>query len=222
MAFRRPTGHAFGVSLAASQDRASSATDGALTPLPASTRRPPPASAQRDALLALVDAHAAVVVVGDAGAGKTTAVPSFLADGGWCGGGLAVIVAVASPRAALLAAHTAAEAAGEAVGGAVGYAVAYEDVCTPVSLVVWVGVERVFEATARPTNPPLPLHPRASPASSTSPTTLCSPPSALTPCSRPQPPSWSMTLTRGRPPLLTPRSRCYPASPPAAPTCACC
>ena len=138
MSFRRPTGSAFGVSLAAA-DRASAPDPDAPARLPGVTAaaaaagaggRPSPALAARDAFLTLVDAHAAVVVVGDPGAGKTTVLPRFLVEAGWGGGGQAVVVAAPSQAAALAAAHAA--AGGEGVGREVGYAVDYEDVCVPV------------------------------------------------------------------------------------------
>ena len=97
----------------------------------AARRRALPIAAHRDEVLYCVERHQTTVVVGHTGCGKTTQIPQFLRDGGWCRGGRAV--AVTQPRrvAAQTVAQRVAEEVGCALGDVVGYAIRFEDVCTP-------------------------------------------------------------------------------------------
>ena len=85
----------------------------------------------RDAILFLVETRATTVLVGQTGCGKTTQVPQYLADAGWCAGGR--MVACTQPRrvAAQTIAARVAEEMGTPLGQDVGYAVRFENVCTP-------------------------------------------------------------------------------------------
>jgi ATP-dependent RNA helicase DDX35 len=80
-----------------------------------------PAARHRRELLYLVERHAAVLVVGETGSGKTTQLPQFLLQAGWGRAGRTVCVAVPRPLAARRAAERVAEellaAAAEADGG---------------------------------------------------------------------------------------------------------
>ena len=53
----------------------------------ATQRRRLPIFRCRDAILYLVETRATVVLVGQTGCGKTTQVPQYLAEAGWCAGG---------------------------------------------------------------------------------------------------------------------------------------
>ena len=85
----------------------------------------------RDAILFLVETRATTVLVGQTGCGKTTQVPQYLAEAGWCAGGR--MVACTQPRrvAAQTIAARVAEEMGTPLGQDVGYAVRFENVCTP-------------------------------------------------------------------------------------------
>ena len=85
----------------------------------------------RDAILFLVETRATTVLVGQTGCGKTTQVPQYLAEAGWCAGGR--MVACTQPRrvAAQTIAARVAEEMGTPLGQDVGYAVRFESVCTP-------------------------------------------------------------------------------------------
>ena len=94
-------------------------------------RRALPIAAHADELMYCVEKHQTTVVVGHTGCGKTTQIPQYLRDGGWCGGG--ATVAVTQPRrvAAQTVAQRVAEEVGCVIGDTVGYAIRFEDVCTP-------------------------------------------------------------------------------------------
>ena len=94
-------------------------------------RRALPIAAHADELMYCVEKHQTTVVVGHTGCGKTTQIPQYLRDGGWCGGGASV--AVTQPRrvAAQTVAQRVAEEVGCVIGDTVGYAIRFEDVCTP-------------------------------------------------------------------------------------------
>ena len=84
----------------------------------------------RDAILFLVETRATTVLVGQTGCGKTTQVPQYLAEAGWCAGGR--MVACTQPRR--VAAQTIAARVAEEMGTPsvrMGYAVRFENVCTP-------------------------------------------------------------------------------------------
>ena len=85
----------------------------------------------RDAILYLVETRATTVLVGQTGCGKTTQVPQYLVEAGWCSGGR--MVACTQPRrvAAQTVAGRVAEEMGTTLGEDVGYAVRFENVCTP-------------------------------------------------------------------------------------------
>ena len=55
-------------------------------------RRALPIAAHAHELMYCVEKHQTTVVVGHTGCGKTTQIPQYLRDGGWCGGGASVAV----------------------------------------------------------------------------------------------------------------------------------
>ena len=92
-------------------------------------RRALPIAAHREELLYCIENHQTLVVVGHTGCGKTTQIPQYLRDAGWCASSS---VAVTQPRrvAAQTVAVRVAEEVGCVLGDAVGYAIRFEDVCT--------------------------------------------------------------------------------------------
>ncbi|KAL1633782.1 hypothetical protein SLS56_002661 [Neofusicoccum ribis] len=87
-----------------------------------------PIARHRDALLYLIETFPVTIVVGHTGSGKTTQIPQFLDQAGWCAGGK--LMAVTQPRrvAATSVAARVAEEMGCNLGQDVGYSIRFEDV----------------------------------------------------------------------------------------------
>ncbi|KAK9901246.1 hypothetical protein WJX75_002237 [Coccomyxa subellipsoidea] len=94
-------------------------------------RRRLPVFQHRREVLYLVEHHATVIIVGETGSGKTTQIPQYLLEAGWCSHGR--MVACTQPRrvAAMTVAARVAEETGSLLGQAVGYGIRFEDVSTP-------------------------------------------------------------------------------------------
>eukprot|EP00055_Hartaetosiga_balthica_P013816 m.72619 g.72619 ORF g.72619 m.72619 type:complete len:696 (-) comp8390_c0_seq2:133-2220(-) len=86
-----------------------------------------PVYKHREEILYMLDTYQTVVIVGETGSGKTTQVPQYLYEAGWCNAGRSV--ACLQPRrvAATSVAHRVAEERGEPVGKTVGYCVRFDD-----------------------------------------------------------------------------------------------
>jgi ATP-dependent RNA helicase DDX35 len=105
-----------------------------------------PIAKHRDALLYLIETNAVTIIVGQTGSGKSTQIPQFLEQGGWCEDGKIIAVTQVSrtrpsdqttttananqPRrvAATTVALRVAEEVGCEVGKEVGYSIRFEDV----------------------------------------------------------------------------------------------
>ncbi|KAK0661795.1 putative ATP-dependent RNA helicase DHX35-like protein [Lasiodiplodia hormozganensis] len=87
-----------------------------------------PIARHREALLYLVETFPVTIVVGHTGSGKTTQIPQFLDQAGWCAEGK--LMAVTQPRrvAATSVAARVAEEMGCNLGQDVGYSIRFEDV----------------------------------------------------------------------------------------------
>ncbi|KAK9844106.1 hypothetical protein WJX81_004664 [Elliptochloris bilobata] len=94
-------------------------------------RRRLPVFEHRREILYLVEHHAVTVIVGETGSGKTTQIPQYLLEAGWCASGR--MVACTQPRrvAAMTVAARVAEETGGVLGREIGYAIRFEDVSTP-------------------------------------------------------------------------------------------
>ncbi|ESR62699.1 hypothetical protein CICLE_v10014624mg [Citrus x clementina] len=81
----------------------------------------------RTAILYLVETHAATIIVGETGSGKTTQIPQYLKEAGWADGGR--VIACTQPRrlAVQAVASRVAEEMGVKVGEEVGYTIRFED-----------------------------------------------------------------------------------------------
>ncbi|KAM7188042.1 P-loop containing nucleoside triphosphate hydrolase protein [Rhypophila sp. PSN 637] len=92
-----------------------------------------PIAKHRDALLYLIETNPVTIVVGQTGSGKSTQIPQFLEQAGWCSDGK--IIGVTQPRrvSATTLAIRVAEEAGCEVGKEVGYSIRFEDVTSPVT-----------------------------------------------------------------------------------------
>ncbi|KAH8687873.1 P-loop containing nucleoside triphosphate hydrolase protein [Tricladium varicosporioides] len=82
----------------------------------------------RESLLYLIETYPVTIVVGHTGSGKTTQIPQYLEQAGWCADGK--VIAVTQPRrvAATTVAVRVAEEGGCQVGEKVGYSIRFEDV----------------------------------------------------------------------------------------------
>ncbi|KAI9644104.1 hypothetical protein NHQ30_007457 [Ciborinia camelliae] len=87
-----------------------------------------PIAQHRESLLYLIETYPVTIVVGHTGSGKTTQIPQYLEQAGWCANGKQI--AVTQPRrvAATTVAIRVAEEVGCEVGKEVGYSIRFEDV----------------------------------------------------------------------------------------------
>ncbi|ESZ98226.1 ATP dependent RNA helicase [Sclerotinia borealis F-4128] len=87
-----------------------------------------PIAQHRESLLYLIETYPVTIVVGHTGSGKTTQIPQYLEQAGWCADGKQI--AVTQPRrvAATTVAIRVAEEVGCEVGKEVGYSIRFEDV----------------------------------------------------------------------------------------------
>eukprot|EP00056_Hartaetosiga_gracilis_P002711 m.56080 g.56080 ORF g.56080 m.56080 type:complete len:696 (+) comp11171_c0_seq4:53-2140(+) len=86
-----------------------------------------PVYKHREEILFLLDSYQTVVIVGETGSGKSTQIPQYLYEAGWCNAGKSV--ACLQPRrvAATSVAQRVAEERGETVGQTVGYCVRFDN-----------------------------------------------------------------------------------------------
>ncbi|RDL39150.1 uncharacterized protein BP5553_03490 [Venustampulla echinocandica] len=87
-----------------------------------------PIARHRQSLLYLIETNPVTIVIGHTGSGKTTQIPQYLEQAGWCGDGK--VIAVTQPRrvAATTVAIRVAEEMGCKLGEEVGYSIRFEDV----------------------------------------------------------------------------------------------
>ncbi|KAK0941398.1 hypothetical protein LTR29_007085 [Friedmanniomyces endolithicus] len=99
-----------------------------------------PIARHRDALLYTIETHPVTILIGPTGSGKTTQLPQYLEQAGWCSDGKIIAVTQASPlqpselltfprriAATTIATRVAAET-GTSLGQKVGYSIRFEDV----------------------------------------------------------------------------------------------
>ncbi|KAE8830125.1 hypothetical protein HRS9139_06749 [Pyrenophora teres f. teres] len=112
--------------------------DSALIP---SLYKPPallPIAQLKDQLLYTIETYPVTVVVGETGSGKTTQIPKFLLEAGWCNTGQQI--AITQPRriACTSVATRVAEELGTPLGQKVGYSIRFEDVTSAATQVKFV------------------------------------------------------------------------------------
>ncbi|KAA0197841.1 hypothetical protein HAZT_HAZT010186, partial [Hyalella azteca] len=90
-----------------------------------------PVYSVRDHILYLLEKHQCLVVVGETGSGKSTQIPQYLLESGWCSDGL--MVGVTQPRrvACTNLASRVAEEQDCLLGDVVGYTIRFDDTTTP-------------------------------------------------------------------------------------------
>ncbi|KAL8674964.1 MAG: hypothetical protein Q9168_000667 [Polycauliona sp. 1 TL-2023] len=89
-----------------------------------------PIARHRQSLLYLIERFPVTIVIGETGSGKSTQIPQFLRESGWCRDGK--LVAVTQPRrvAATSVAKRVADEVGCKLGDEVGYSIRFEDLTT--------------------------------------------------------------------------------------------
>lgn len=91
------------------------------------TRKTLPVYGYRDSLLSAIAANPVVVVVGETGSGKTTQIPQYLCEAGYCEGGKKVGCTQPRRVAATSVAARVADEVGCKVGAEVGYSVRFDN-----------------------------------------------------------------------------------------------
>ncbi len=134
MAFKRPgsiTQSAFGISFDTDREDPADASTFTQQQQHVHHTHTLPIAKHRRELLYAIETHATTIVVGETGSGKTTQLPQYLLEAGWCENGC--MVACTQPRrvAVMTVAQRVSEERGCRVGGTVGYAIRFEDVVTP-------------------------------------------------------------------------------------------
>lgn len=90
-----------------------------------------PVYKNRDHILYLLEKYQTLVLVGETGCGKSTQIPQYLYEAGWCADGK--IVGITEPRrvAATTLASRVADEKGTPLGGVVGYSIRFDDAFDP-------------------------------------------------------------------------------------------
>ncbi|KZM24028.1 RNA helicase [Ascochyta rabiei] len=97
-----------------------------------------PIAQLKDQLLYTIETHPVTIIVGETGSGKTTQIPQYLLNAGWCASGFQI--AVTQPRriAATSVAARVAEELETPLGQKVGYSIRFEDVTSAATQVKFV------------------------------------------------------------------------------------
>lgn len=86
-----------------------------------------PISKHRTQLLYALEHHSVIVVVGETGSGKSTQIPQFLFENGWCDDGFTVVCTQPRRVAAQTLAQRVAQEVGTTLGKTVGYTIRFDD-----------------------------------------------------------------------------------------------
>ncbi|ELP85592.1 ATP-dependent RNA helicase, putative [Entamoeba invadens IP1] len=100
-------------------------------------RKTLPVYKKRDEFLKLLRSHQIIIIAGETGSGKTTQLPQYLFEEGYCKTGK---IAVTQPRrvAAMSVARRVAEEVGCRLGGLVGYTIRFDDVTSDRTLIQYM------------------------------------------------------------------------------------
>ncbi|OQV14842.1 putative ATP-dependent RNA helicase DHX35 [Hypsibius exemplaris] len=93
----------------------------------------------RNSILYLLEKHQTVVVVGETGSGKTTQIPQYLLEAGWCKSP-GMRIGITQPRrvAAITISQRVAEERGAPLGREVGYVVRFDDCSSPETKIKFI------------------------------------------------------------------------------------
>src|SRR5690242_14598197 len=97
-----------------------------------------PIAQLKDQLLYTIETHPVTIIVGETGSGKTTQIPQYLFNAGWCASGSQI--AVTQPRriAAQSVANRVADEVGTPVGQKVGFSFRFMDVTSAATKIKFV------------------------------------------------------------------------------------
>jgi len=97
-----------------------------------------PISNHRRQILFAVENFPVLVVVGETGSGKSTQIPQYLYENGWCDDGFSVVCTQPRRIAAQTLAQRVSKEVGCHLGNEVGYTVRFDDVSSPVTSIRYV------------------------------------------------------------------------------------
>ncbi|KAK4455518.1 P-loop containing nucleoside triphosphate hydrolase protein [Podospora aff. communis PSN243] len=92
-----------------------------------------PIAKHRNALLYTIETYPVTIVVGQTGSGKSTQIPQYLEQAGWCANGKTIGITQPRRVAATTVAMRVAEEVGCEIGKEVGYSIRFEDVTSSVT-----------------------------------------------------------------------------------------
>ncbi|KAF8362245.1 mog-4 [Pristionchus pacificus] len=102
------------------------------------TRKSLPVYAFRDAFIEAVREHQVLIIEGETGSGKTTQLPQYLYEAGFCEGGKRIGCTQPRRVAAMSVAARVAEEVGTKIGSTVGYSIRFEDCTSEKTLIKYM------------------------------------------------------------------------------------
>ena len=97
-----------------------------------------PISKHRSQLLYALEKYSVVVIVGETGSGKSTQIPQYLFENGWCDDGFTVVCTQPRRIAAQTLASRVAQEVGTSLGNQVGYTIRFDDRTSPDTAIKYV------------------------------------------------------------------------------------
>ncbi len=97
-----------------------------------------PIAKHRRQILYALEHYSVIIIVGETGSGKSTQLPQYLMENGWCDGGYSVVCTQPRRIAAQTIAQRVANEVGCKLGDAVGYKVRFDDVTGPSTSIKYV------------------------------------------------------------------------------------
>jgi ATP-dependent RNA helicase DDX35 len=97
-----------------------------------------PIAKHRRQILYALEHYSVLIIVGETGSGKSTQIPQYLMENGWCEDGYSVVCTQPRRIAAQTIAQRVSKEAGCTLGDTVGYKVRFDDVTSPATCVKYV------------------------------------------------------------------------------------